>query len=839
MSLAILPLLSISALSALIGYYVLRKNPRNAANKSFAFFASTLVAWTVWVSAAHYIPDHSTFSVRAAFAAASVMIFALFLLFRSFPDQTILRWDWTIRLFFSAGLLLSALSFTPFIVSKASLESSGLQAHYGPLHPLYGAYIYAGFVTSILFLVKKYRLSSGLVRLQLNYLLLGLLVPGLGVTITNLLVPLISGSPRTGQYGPYLAVVFLAFTAHALIHYRFMDIRLVLRRGVTLVLALLGSVFILVAGSVLVWALFPFDIQRSHVILLVTASIVISSLLPVLRNLLSTLLDRYVYRQDIDFPRTLHDTSQALVAILDLDALSAYTTHATVRALRSETAALYLSDGGSFRLYSQHKEGIALPRTNPCPLSVPSTFPIVAFLSNRKEPLVAEEVPQRFPNHTHQLLLTTLTSLRWGLVLPVRTNDILQGFLAVGPKLSGDPFFPNELELMEILSNQVGIAVRNAELYKQIVLANGYIENILGTMESGVVAINPQRHITLCNKAAERMIGVSVDLLREKGAEQLPHALWRPLADTLVDGHGRIQFESTLVNSAGSVTPIVCSTSPLRDDLGIILGALIVFNDLTKLKDLEREKRRSERLSAFGAIASGIAHEIKNPLVAIRTFAELLPERFADVDFREDFSRVVITEIDRIDDLVDRLRGIAASTPSRQVGKIDVRKPIADTLSLLRGRLEQTHTTVHSDVLDPEPFVGVEDAQLKQLFLNLFLNAIEAMGSGGTLTVRILRNKKVDSSRVTIEISDTGPGIPESIKGNIFDPFFTTKTRGSGLGLAICRSIVDAHQGSIRAENNSQGLGTTIVVDLPSTSAPSPGLGLDALQRSAEHLPLR
>src|SRR5206468_653907 len=111
------------------------------------------------------------------------------------------------------------------------------------------------------------------------------------------------------------------------------------------------------------------------------------------------------------------------------------------------------------------------------------------------------------------------------------------------------------------------------------------------------------------------------------------------------------------------------------------------------LKDLEREKRRAERLASFGALASGVAHEIKNPLVAIRTFAELLPERFTDTDFREDFSKVVIKEIARIDDLVGRLRGIAATAP-QQIGAIDIREPVSETLALLRAQLEQTHTGV-------------------------------------------------------------------------------------------------------------------------------------------------
>ena len=159
----------------------------------------------------------------------------------------------------------------------------------------------------------------------------------------------------------------------------------------------------------------------------------------------------------------------------------------------------------------------------------------------------------------------------------------------------------------------------------------------------------------------------------------------------------------------------------------------------------------------------------------------------------------------------------------------DIRVPIADTLLLLRNQLEQAKIRVNSDAADSEPYVGVDDGQLKQLFLNLFLNAMEAMGSGGHLTIRIFR-VQAGASRVTTEISDTGPGIPEAIKANVFDPFFTTKTRGSGLGLAICRGIVDAHQGSIRAENNFPRAGATIVVEFPWVPAPLQSAPTEALR---------
>jgi signal transduction histidine kinase len=143
----------------------------------------------------------------------------------------------------------------------------------------------------------------------------------------------------------------------------------------------------------------------------------------------------------------------------------------------------------------------------------------------------------------------------------------------------------------------------------------------------------------------------------------------------------------------------------------------------------------------------------------------------------------------------------------------------------LRGQLEQSRTAVRYVTEDDAPFVTIDDSQLKQLFLNIFQNALEAMGQGGELSIRIARSQSPGPSWILIEVSDTGPGMSDSVKSHIFEPFFTTKPTGSGLGLAICRSIVDAHRGSIRAENNRVPPGTTIVVELPAADA-----GAEALQ---------
>jgi signal transduction histidine kinase len=415
------------------------------------------------------------------------------------------------------------------------------------------------------------------------------------------------------------------------------------------------------------------------------------------------------------------------------------------------------------------------------------------------------------------------------IAFPLFQDEVLAGFIVIGDKRSGDPFYSRDIDLLSTLASQAAVAMKNAHLYSQVVVANEYVDNILSTMESGVIAVDATGHISLFNLAAHRLTNMRFTSSAGLSYNDLPAPLAGPLRNTLLEGASHSQLETVLHGHDGSDLPLVYSTTKLQDKDGTTHGALIVFSDLSRLKDLEREKQRAERLASFGALAAGIAHEIKNPLVAIRTFAELLPERFGDVEFREDFSKVVIKEISRIDDLVARLRGLASTGP-QQVGAIDLRDPINDTLALLRGQLEQTRTAVVREFEDPAPFVSIEDSQLKQLFLNLFLNAIEAMGTDGTLTVRITRRHSQGLPLIVVDVSDTGPGISDTVAANIFDPFFTTKARGSGLGLTICRGIADAHRGTIRAERNLAGPGTVIVVELPVPSAAAELLQKTALR---------
>lgn len=811
-------LIVVTTLNFSLGLLVLFRNPRHWVNRSFALFALAVAGWSGTQVSNIVGSEPALFWSRSAFLMAGLSVFALVLFFHTFPSRESLPSSWPV-----VGLGISAIAmavismFTPWIVTAVARTDSGRSLTYGPMYRFFAAYTFSCVGYSLALIIMRIRRAKESERQQLIYVFLALLVPGILAVITNLVVPLLTGGSPLSTYGPIFSVLMIAMVAHAIIRHRFMNVRLVVRRGAVYLIAAI------IAGICLVSMLFladrltggtaddaPLEVQ-------VIVGLLVALAFNPFKNRIQTWLDRYVYRQTYDYQKTIRDATSTIASILDLKSVLSYLCDMTSRTFRPDLVAVFTRDPGSdsFELAARHAFGgdDHLPTDS----GLAPDSPLPSLLARSRRHLLRDPQSQNQFNPDLKRAGTHLAQLGGNLALPMFSENQLIGFLVLGSKLSGDAYYPEDVELLSTLSSQAAIAVKNAQLYRQVVLVNDYIENILSTMDSGVITVDAHGKVALVNATAERLTGLSKSLLTSMTVDQLPRPLASPLRAALSDGHPRLQVETNLPADAERQTPIVCSTSALRDDRHAVVGALIVFSDLTQVKVLESEKRRAERLAAFGALVSGIAHEIKNPLVAIRTFAELLPDRFSETDFREDFSKVVITEIDRIDDLVGRLRGLAV--PSlQQVTAVDIREPITETLALLRGKIEHTQTVVHREFLDTAPHISVDSAQLKQLFLNLFLNAIEAMGNGGQLTVRVQRRSTNHGSWVCAEVTDTGPGIADTIRNHIFDPFFTTKPRGSGLGLAICRGITDAHRGTIRAESNAQGAGAVIVVEFPAAS---------------------
>jgi len=805
-------LMATAAANLWVGVYVFRRAPKAPLNRAFGLLALATSCWAMALAVGYHINPHpaalssTTFIIRFAFAAGSLFAVSFLLFIDRFASTTqgahiALRYC-----LMPIGIGFLALSFSPWIVSSARYFDGGLQVTYGPAHPLFATYSLAGLAATVYLLLKKYRLSEGLEAVQVRYVILAFVLSGALITTTNVVLPLLLGTSAYGRYGPLFSLLLLGIIGHAIIRHRLLDIRLVIHKGATYLAALVitaGTLALVLAGANV---LLPDEHDFSFREILLAALVVL--VFTPARAGVQRLFDRYLYRNPYDYAHTLREASHALTDTIDLQSLLGHTGAVIESTFHPDGIGAYLfeSEDGEFVL-SWSLSSPSLPPT------IANTSVVVTALAIRTL-LFSDEVLNTESSLPTDGLRDVLHSLRAEVVIPLREEGDLIGFVVLGAKRSGDPYFSNDVDLLTTLANQAAVAVRNAQTHARVVQMNEQMNKVLETIESGVVAVGPRGRITLFNRAAEQLTGTATKLAHGQPPECLPDPLPELLKSTAADGQPRAHIEFSLPGLAGQLVPLICSTSPLRGPGGVTLGAVAVLNDISRLKELEQEKRRAERLASIEAIASGLIHEIRNPLVGIKTYAQLLPSRGASEEFRDMFSRTAEREIGRIDDLLSRFRTISRAS-QHPMQPMDISGPLRDTFETLHAQLEDRQIRLRQ-VGDGagRPVLG-NTFQLQQLFLNLCLNAIQAMEPGGELTVRVVDLSEGGGKTLIVEVADTGPGIPEALLGTVFDPFVTTKPHGTGLGLAICRGIADAHHARLVARNNVGRSGCTFTVEFP------------------------
>jgi PAS domain S-box-containing protein len=809
-----LPLWMINLFLAGLVYFLA---PRKPSNQALAAFALTMVGWSFCVNMVY--TELSLSSViawgRPAFAAASIIGSSFFVFCQVFPEpkcQSLSKGSWFVILM---GALLAGLSLTPWVLREVKISVTGrIQPDYGPLYPVFGAFMLGAFGHGIWTLIRKWQNARGRSRLQIQYIALGFCIALCGGTTTNLIIPALTGNSRFGAYGPYFSVFFIGFAAHAIIRHRLMDIRVVLGRSMTYGLSLgvtvgmLYGVFASVGSKLALY----FSPSSLAPLMVIVGMVVFSPI----RAAIQRFLNQYCYREVYNYRQAIKTISQVLARLLRIDALSEELTAFIFTTLKVEGVAVYLCHGSSVLERRSCRNASAGHSAKEEPATVVSPR-VLALLARAGCPILRDELERWVDNSEAEHIAEEFTNLRGEVIIPLSVEDRVAALIAVGEKLSGDPFFQQDLELLATVGHQAGVVLKRAQLYEEVTWVKEYSESILQHMESGVIAVSLDGSITLINDAGARMIGIKVvEVLGSPATRLLPCELRLPLLNTMRERTSYANYETVLAPASRRSLPIVLSTSVLRGQANEPIGAILVFNDLSHIKALEEEKLRVERLASIGAFMAGLAHEIKNPLVAIKTFAELLPERYVDEEFRESFARVTLHEVERIDALMRRLRGLSAGS-ALLVAPMCIIAPLEETLSLLSGEFARRRIRVSRRYQPCLPPVMGDHDQLKQVFVNLCLNSIEAMGGGGilTITVRSDQGQEGRASKLIIEISDTGTGIPPEQLSHIFEPFFTLKDEGSGLGLAISRGIIDYHRGSVSAANRIDCPGAVFTLMLP------------------------
>jgi two-component system sensor histidine kinase HydH len=337
-----------------------------------------------------------------------------------------------------------------------------------------------------------------------------------------------------------------------------------------------------------------------------------------------------------------------------------------------------------------------------------------------------------------------------------------------------------------------------------------FTDMLVSSLPVGLIATDSLGNIQICNQAAEQIIGV----VEEKAIGHLPEeVLPAPLADALQHSRAEVntvqQKEIGLIDGTNRKRSLLLAGLSFVDGEERFAGNMLLIQDLSQVKELEEELRRNEKLAALGKMAAGVAHELRNPLSSIKGLAVLLQSRFKENSSDQETAKTLVHEVERLNRSIGELLDYAR--PHKlQTMRISLIPVLQKAMSLIRMDAEAMGISLETDFSEHLPLVEADQDKLNQVFLNLFLNSIQAMENGGTLKV----TTGVENANVVCTIADTGCGIDHKYASRVFDPYFTTKNDGTGLGLALSAKIMEEHGGTIEFESTA-GQGTTVKVGLP------------------------
>jgi PAS domain S-box-containing protein len=809
-----------------LGLLVFQANPGRRSNQCFLFLSLAISAWlaSLYCAFSAKTVGSAEFWIRQASATGVVYLAALNLLRLSIRHS---RQDWHGLLRRSRLWLALTLIIVVFCQTKIFLQAAEMPHIAGAVpSPVYGKqgglvyaiYFIAAFVTLIVSYWRDLRKSSGGERIELAFILIG----GIAVIVASLLLTFVLDifieQSRWMWSAPLRTIMFTLVIAYGIATRKMMDVGLLVRRTMSYIL--LGAYLLALYAAVwwLVGTVLRSTVANAHSIAHVAAAIVVAFAMAPARGVSQRLAERlFISAQRLDFRATVGTAAAILKSVTTLRDLLERFAQTIAQAANTERVLILLAQKDEYAQYYPAP-------TRQSQIDLPKDHPLLNYLRTSGQPIVLDELHRIRPTAEVHRIINQMQHLNLAVVMGISARDQLEGVMLLGPRISGRIYGSIEQEALQVLCGQLAVAIENAQLFTEVQNAKIYNETLLQNLTTGVIAVGANERITVFNNEAEQITGLNSDSILERPLGELPESLGRVLRQTLQTGQGQVNHEVNLGSDSKEMI-VRTSTSIFHDQDQQMLGALMVLTDITALKRLEAQIRRSDRLASLGTLSAGMAHEIKNPLVSIKTFAQLLPERYQDSDFRETFSNLIGHEIDRIDSLVNQLLRFAR--PTKPVLKpMHVHEILEKSLSLLGHRLYQKEIKLTRSWQANVDTIRADADQLEQVFLNFFLNAMDAMKKGGELAVStqvqtderwvagLARSNGESGEVLHITVRDTGEGIRKEDIPHVFDPFFTTKDYGTGLGLSVVHGIIQEHGGQIEVESEVQK-GTAFHILLP------------------------
>jgi PAS domain S-box-containing protein len=801
-----------------IGLYVLLR--RWTAPGSTHFYIFCLVSFIFY--AFKYTGKFNVFdwTVYWSEVVAWLLQPALFLHFvLTFPEkrQFVRKHGWVLPLLYVPGLLLFGIHVFALRMAKAS------EVLLWNLDRIQMGYLALFFVAAAAVLWSSYRhASTPILRQQLKWVTRGTILAITPFTLFYVIPFLMGSLPTASMKVSVLSLGLLPLTfGYAIFRYRLMDVDLIFKRGMVYTLAALaviGAYFAIVAGFA---ELVHTQVPSSGPTGLVIAIVVTLLLFEPVRKWIQGRMDQFFYRTRYDYRQTLIEFGRELSAETDLDKMMSSLVDRLSRTLLVDRMAVFLNTGsgdGGDRFVVAKSFGIA--QTGGLDLG---------FLS---VPRPEMEAGHLFFDNTHLVpreersAQEAIARLDLNYYIPCRAQKHVIAFLGLGKTVEGDFLTSEDVELLETLAGYIGIAIQNARLYASLEQKvaeyerlKDFNENIVESINVGVLAVDLADRVESWNSQMEVMYA-------------LPRwqALTRPLSEVFpanfVEEFYRVRqnpgihnlYKFRMITPAGETRTVNVAIAPLVTRKFHVIGRLIIMDDITERVDLESQLSQADKLSSIGLLAAGVAHEVNTPLAVISSYAQMLAKQVQGDQPKSALLEKITRQTFRASEIVNNLLNFSR-TSTTEFTDVDLNKIIADTLALLEHQFKTNKIQVQDELYDNLPLINGNAGRLQQVFLNLFLNARDAMPNGGTLRV-----STSNGDGVSVAVCDTGTGIAQEHIQRIYDPFFTTKStpregqqnRGTGLGLSVTYGIIQEHAGKIRVESRP-GEGTTFYLDFPLT----------------------
>jgi PAS domain S-box-containing protein len=796
-----------------IGLYVLLR--RWTAPGSTHFYVFCLVSFIFYAFKYTGKLNEFDWSIYWGNVVAWLLQPALFLHFvLTFPEKrgVVRKHRWIIPALYVPGLLLLGIHVLALRFLKATERLSW------NLDRLQMGYLAVLFVAAAAVLVRSYReASTPILRQQLKWVTRGTILAITPFTLFYVIPYLTGALPTTAMKVSVLSLGLLPLTfGYAIFRYRLMDVDLIFKRGMVYTLsalAIVGAYFAVVAG---VAELVHTQVPSSGPAGLVLAIVVTALLFDPVRRWIQERIDHFFYRTRYDYRKTLIEFGRELSAETDLDKMLGSVVDRLSRTLLVDRMAIFLSAGESPQRFVLAKS-FGMAQTSGLDLS---------FLG---APRPEMEEGHLFFDNTHQVpredqsAQDTIAKLDLNYYIPCSAQQRAIAFLGLGKTVEGDFLSSEDVELLETLAGYIGIAIQNARLYASLEQKvteyerlKDFNENIVESINVGVLAVDLADRIESWNSQMEVMYA-------------LPRwqALTRPLSEVFppafVEEFYRVRqnpgihnlYKFRLGTPTGENRIVNVAIAPLVTRKFNVIGRLIIMDDITERVELEAQLSQADKLSSIGLLAAGVAHEVNTPLAVISSYAQMLSKQLGADPQKGALLEKITRQTFRASEIVNNLLNFSR-TSGTEFTDVDVNKIITDTMALLEHQFKISKIQVRDELAEHLPLINGNAGRLQQVFLNLFLNARDAMPNGG-----MLRVTTSNGEGVSVVVSDTGTGIAQEHIHRIYDPFFTTKTvsqgqqgRGTGLGLSVTYGIIQEHAGKIRVESRP-GEGTTFYLDFP------------------------